>query len=154
MWRRPALSNVLKASCALVQIIFANVDIPYASSKGVVVMNTPFGNSFATAEHAIALMFALARQLPEANARTQAGLWPKNGFMGVEVTGKTLSLIGAGNLGSIVADRALGLRMKVIAFDPFLSPERGRLNLRFGRDPHPNPDRDRCDGPTGQLNIC
>ncbi|ODP39066.1 phosphoglycerate dehydrogenase [Sphingomonas turrisvirgatae] len=101
-----------------------NVDIPYASSKGVVVMNTPFGNSITTAEHAIALMFALARQLPEANAQTQAGQWPKNGFMGVEVTGKTLGLIGAGNIGSIVADRALGLKMKVVAFDPFLSPER------------------------------
>jgi len=101
-----------------------NVDIPYASSKGIVVMNTPFGNSITTAEHAIALMFALARQLPEANAQTQAGLWPKNGFMGVEVTGKTLGLIGAGNIGSIVADRAHGLRMKVIAYDPFLSPER------------------------------
>ncbi|PLK27680.1 phosphoglycerate dehydrogenase [Novosphingobium sp. TH158] len=101
-----------------------NVDIPYASSKGVVVMNTPFGNSITTAEHAIAMMFALARQIPEANAQTQAGLWPKNGFMGVEVTGKTLGLIGAGNIGSIVAARALGLRMKVVAFDPFLSPER------------------------------
>ncbi|MBT2133115.1 phosphoglycerate dehydrogenase [Croceibacterium sp. LX-88] len=101
-----------------------NVDIPYASSKGIVVMNTPFGNSITTAEHAIALMFALARQLPEANAQTQAGLWPKNGFMGVEVTGKTLGLIGAGNIGSIVADRAHGLRMKVVAYDPFLSPER------------------------------
>ncbi|HYD23315.1 MAG TPA: phosphoglycerate dehydrogenase [Croceibacterium sp.] len=101
-----------------------NVDIPYASSKGVVVMNTPFGNSITTAEHAIALMFALARQLPEANAQTQAGKWPKNDFMGVEVTGKTLGLIGAGNIGSIVADRALGLRMKVVAYDPFLSPDR------------------------------
>ncbi|MFM5917466.1 MAG: phosphoglycerate dehydrogenase [Novosphingobium sp.] len=101
-----------------------NVDIPAASAKGVVVMNTPFGNSITTAEHAIALMFALARQIPEANAQTQAGTWPKNGFMGVEVTGKTLGLIGAGNIGSIVASRALGLRMKVIAFDPFLSPER------------------------------
>jgi D-3-phosphoglycerate dehydrogenase len=101
-----------------------NVDIPAASAKGVVVMNTPFGNSITTAEHAIALMFALARQLPEANAQTQAGLWPKNGFMGVEVTGKTLGLIGAGNIGSIVASRALGLRMKVVAFDPFLTPER------------------------------
>jgi D-3-phosphoglycerate dehydrogenase len=101
-----------------------NVDIPYASSKGVVVMNTPFGNSITTAEHAIALMFALARQLPEANAQTQAGKWPKNDFMGVEVTGKTLGLIGAGNIGSIVADRAHGLRMKVVAYDPFLSPER------------------------------
>ena len=101
-----------------------NVDIPNASAKGVVVMNTPFGNSITTAEHAIALMFALARQLPEANAQTQAGLWPKNGFMGIEVTGKTLGLIGAGNIGSIVASRALGLRMKVVAFDPFLTAER------------------------------
>ncbi|WP_062732660.1 phosphoglycerate dehydrogenase [Sphingobium abikonense] len=101
-----------------------NVDIPYASAKGVIVMNTPFGNSITTAEHAIALMFALARQLPEANAQTQQGLWPKNGFMGVEVTGKTLGLIGAGNIGSIVASRALGLKMKVVAFDPFLTPER------------------------------
>src|SRR5688572_15292138 len=101
-----------------------NVDIPYASSKGIVVMNTPFGNSITTAEHAIALMFALARQLPDANAQTQAGKWPKNDFMGAEVTGKTLGLIGAGNIGSIVADRALGLKMKVVAYDPFLSPER------------------------------
>ncbi|RVT41775.1 phosphoglycerate dehydrogenase [Sphingobium algorifonticola] len=101
-----------------------NVDIPYASAKGVVVMNTPFGNSITTAEHAIALMFALARQLPEADASTQAGKWEKNRFMGVEVTGKTLGLIGAGNIGSIVASRALGLKMKVAAFDPFLTPER------------------------------
>ena len=101
-----------------------NVDIPAASAQGVVVMNTPFGNSITTAEHAIALMFALARQIPEANAQTQAGKWPKNDFMGVEVTGKVLGLIGAGNIGSIVASRALGLKMKVVAFDPFLTPER------------------------------
>ena len=101
-----------------------NVDIPAASAAGVVVMNTPFGNSITTAEHAIALMFALARQLPEADASTQAGKWEKNRFMGVELTAKTLGLIGAGNIGSIVADRALGLRMKVIAYDPFLTPER------------------------------
>ncbi|MCH4893568.1 phosphoglycerate dehydrogenase [Sphingomonas sp. SFZ2018-12] len=101
-----------------------NVDIPAASAQGVVVMNTPFGNSITTAEHAIALMFALARQLPEADASTQAGKWEKNRFMGVELTAKTLGLIGAGNIGSIVADRAQGLKMKVIAFDPFLSPER------------------------------
>jgi D-3-phosphoglycerate dehydrogenase / 2-oxoglutarate reductase len=101
-----------------------NVDIPAASAQGVVVMNTPFGNSITTAEHAIALMFALARQLPEADASTQAGKWEKNRFMGVELTSKTLGLIGAGNIGSIVADRARGLKMKVIAFDPFLSPER------------------------------
>ncbi|WP_423142973.1 phosphoglycerate dehydrogenase [Parablastomonas sp. CN1-191] len=101
-----------------------NVDIPAASAKGVVVMNTPFGNSITTAEHAIAMIFALARQIPEANAQTQAGKWPKNDFMGVEVTGKTLGLIGAGNIGSIVAARALGLKMKVVAYDPFLTPER------------------------------
>ncbi|ODU20317.1 MAG: phosphoglycerate dehydrogenase [Sphingomonas sp. SCN 67-18] len=101
-----------------------NIDIPAASAQGVVVMNTPFGNSITTAEHAIALMFALARQLPEADASTQAGKWEKNRFMGVELTSKVLGLIGAGNIGSIVADRALGLRMKVIAYDPFLTPER------------------------------
>jgi len=101
-----------------------NVDIPSASAAGVVVMNTPFGNSITTAEHAIALMFALARDLPEANSSTQAGKWEKNRFMGVEMTSKTLGLIGAGNIGSIVADRALGLRMKVVAYDPFLTPER------------------------------
>jgi D-3-phosphoglycerate dehydrogenase len=101
-----------------------NVDIPAASAKGVVVMNTPFGNSITTAEHAIALMFALARDLPEADKSTQAGKWEKNRFMGVEVTNKTLGLIGAGNIGSIVADRAIGLKMKVVAFDPFLTPER------------------------------
>jgi D-3-phosphoglycerate dehydrogenase len=101
-----------------------NVDIPAATARGVVVMNTPFGNSITTAEHAIALMFALARQLPEADASTQAGKWEKNRFMGVELTAKTLGLIGAGNIGSNVASRALGLKMKVIAYDPFLSPER------------------------------
>jgi len=87
-------------------------------------MNTPFGNSITTAEHAIALMLALARELPAANASTQAGRWEKNRFMGVEITGKVLGLIGAGNIGSIVADRARGLKMRVIAFDPYLSPER------------------------------
>ncbi len=101
-----------------------NVDIPKASAQGVVVMNTPFGNSITTAEHAIALIMALARQLPEADRRTQAGEWPKNAFMGVEVTGKTLGLIGAGNIGSIVASRAQGLKMKVVAYDPFLTPDR------------------------------
>jgi D-3-phosphoglycerate dehydrogenase len=101
-----------------------NVDIPAATAAGIVVMNTPFGNSITTAEHAIALMFALARQLPQADASTQAGKWEKNRFMGVELYAKTLGLIGAGNIGSIVADRANGLKMKVVAYDPFLSPER------------------------------
>ena len=101
-----------------------NVDIPAATAKGVIVMNTPFGNSITTAEHAIALMFALARQLPAADASTQAGKWEKNRFMGVELTGKTLGVIGCGNIGSIVASRGLGLKMRVVAFDPFLSAER------------------------------
>ena len=101
-----------------------NVDIPAATAAGVIVMNTPFGNSITTAEHAISLMLALARELPAANASTQAGKWEKNRFMGVEITGKVLGLIGAGNIGSIVADRAKGLKMRVIAFDPYLSQER------------------------------
>jgi D-3-phosphoglycerate dehydrogenase len=101
-----------------------NVNIPAASARGVVVMNTPFGNSITTAEHAIAMMFALARQIPLADHSTQSGKWEKNKFMGVELTGKTLGIIGCGNIGSIVADRALGLKMKVVASDPFLTPER------------------------------
>jgi D-3-phosphoglycerate dehydrogenase len=101
-----------------------NVDIPAATAAGMVVMNTPFGNSITTAEHAIAMMFALARQLPAADISTQAGRWEKNRFMGVELYAKTLGLIGAGNIGSIVADRANGLKMKVVAYDPYLSPER------------------------------
>ncbi len=103
-----------------------NVDIPAASAKGIVVMNTPFGNSITTAEHAIAMMFAVARQIPAADASTQAGKWEKSRFMGSEITGKTLGLIGAGNIGSVVASRALGLKMKVIAFDPFLSADRAQ----------------------------
>jgi D-3-phosphoglycerate dehydrogenase / 2-oxoglutarate reductase len=101
-----------------------NVDIPTATQAGIVVMNTPFGNSITTAEHAIAMMFAVARQLPAADISTQAGKWEKNRFMGVELFAKTLGLIGAGNIGSIVADRAIGLKMKVVAYDPFLSPDR------------------------------
>ncbi len=103
-----------------------NVEVPAATAHGVVVMNTPFGNSITTAEHAIALMMALARQIAEADASTQAGKWEKNRFMGVELTSKVLGLIGGGNIGSIVADRALGLKMKVIAYDPFLTPERAQ----------------------------
>jgi D-3-phosphoglycerate dehydrogenase / 2-oxoglutarate reductase len=101
-----------------------NIDVPAATARGVIVMNTPFGNSITTAEHSIALMMALARQLPEADRSTQAGKWEKSRFMGVEVTSKTLGVIGCGNIGSIVANRALGLSMKVVAFDPFLTPER------------------------------
>ncbi|MCB9960032.1 MAG: phosphoglycerate dehydrogenase [Rhodospirillaceae bacterium] len=101
-----------------------NVDVPAATAKGIVVMNTPFGNSITTAEHAIAMMMALARQIPEADASTQAGKWEKSRFVGVELFGKTLGVIGCGNIGSIVADRARGLKMKVIAYDPYLSQER------------------------------
>jgi D-3-phosphoglycerate dehydrogenase len=103
-----------------------NVEIPAATARGIIVMNTPFGNSITTAEHAITLMLALAREIPQADASTQAGKWEKNRFMGVEITAKTLGVIGCGNIGAIVADRALGLRMKVIAYDPFLSPERAK----------------------------
>ncbi|MDJ0931937.1 phosphoglycerate dehydrogenase [Breoghania sp.] len=103
-----------------------NVDIPAATAKGVIVMNTPFGNAITTAEHAIAMMFSVARQIPAADASTQAGKWEKSRFMGVEITAKTLGLVGCGNIGSIVAERAIGLRMKVIAYDPFLSHERAR----------------------------
>ncbi len=101
-----------------------NIDKEAASRKGIIVMNTPFGNMITTAEHAIAMMFAVARQLPEASASTHAGKWEKSKFMGVELTGKTLGVIGAGNIGSIVCNRALGLKMKVIAYDPFLSEDR------------------------------
>ncbi|MDW3208156.1 MAG: phosphoglycerate dehydrogenase [Alphaproteobacteria bacterium] len=103
-----------------------NVDLAAATRNGVVVMNTPFGNSITTAEHAIAMMMALARQIPAADASTRAGKWEKSKFMGVELFGKTLGLVGSGNIGSIVADRAQGLKMKVVAYDPFLSPERAR----------------------------
>ena len=103
-----------------------NVDIPAASRRGIIVMNTPFGNSITTAEHAIALMFAVARQLPAADTSTQAGKWEKSKFMGVEITGKTLGVIGAGNIGSIVCARAIGLKMNVLAYDPFLSAERAK----------------------------
>lgn len=103
-----------------------NVEIPAASRKGIIVMNTPFGNSITTAEHAISLMFAVARQIPAADASTQAGKWEKSKFMGVEITSKTLGLVGCGNIGAIVAERAIGLKMKVIAFDPFLSEDRAK----------------------------
>jgi len=101
-----------------------NIDIPAATAAGIVVMNTPYGNAITTAEHAIAMMFALLRQIPQANASTHAGKWEKSAFMGTEVFGKTLGVIGCGNIGSIVADRAVGLKMHVLAFDPFLTEER------------------------------
>ena len=118
-----------------------NVDIKAATQNGVIVMNTPFGNSITTAEHAISMMMALARNIPDANVTTHEGKWEKSKFMGVEVTGKTLGVIGCGNIGSIAASRGIGLKMKVIAFDPFLTPERAveigvekvELDELFGR---------------------
>src|ERR1700728_2841337 len=101
-----------------------NVDVKSATARGVVVMNTPHGNTITTAEHAIAMMFALARQIPEASASTKSGKWEKNRFMGVELTAKTLGLVGCGNIGSIVADRAVGLKMRVLAYDPYLSEKK------------------------------
>ncbi len=109
-----------------------NVDVAEATNCGVVVMNTPFGNSITTAEHAISMMMALCRDIPQANASTHAGKWEKSRFMGMEITGKTLGLIGCGNIGSVVADRAQGLKMKVIAFDPYLSAERA-ADLGIGK---------------------
>jgi D-3-phosphoglycerate dehydrogenase len=103
-----------------------NVEIPAATAKGIIVMNTPFGNSITTAEHAITMMLSLAREIPQADASTQAGKWEKNRFMGVEITGKVLGVIGCGNIGSIVCNRAQGLHMKVIGFDPFLTEDRAK----------------------------
>ncbi len=103
-----------------------NIDVPACTAKRVVVMNTPFGNTVSTAEHAVAMMMALARHIPQANASTHAGKWEKKKFEGVELTGKTLGVIGCGNIGAVVADRALGLKMKVLAFDPALTPERAK----------------------------
>src|SRR5215468_7111460 len=101
-----------------------NIDADAATQRGIVVMNTPYGNSITAAEHTIAMLFALCREIPAADRSTQAGKWEKSRFMGIELTGKTLGIIGCGNVGSIVAERALGLRMKVVAYDPFLSPDR------------------------------
>ena len=101
-----------------------NIDIKAATAAGIVVMNTPFGNAVTTAEHAIAMTFALARSIPQANASTHAGKWEKSKFMGVELFGKTLGVIGCGNIGANVAERARGLKMRVVAYDPFLSKAR------------------------------
>ena len=109
-----------------------NIDVPSCSSKHVLVMNTPFGNTVSTAEHAVAMMMALARHIPQANASTHAGKWEKKKFEGVELTGKTLGVVGCGNIGAVVADRALGLKMKVLAYDPVMTAEKaGKLGVRM-----------------------
>jgi D-3-phosphoglycerate dehydrogenase len=101
-----------------------NVDIPAATRHGVVVMNTPDGNVITTAEHAIAMLMALARNVPQGTASLRAGRWDKKQLQGREVCGKTLGIIGFGKIGSIVADRARGLRLKVVVHDPHVTPER------------------------------
>ena len=101
-----------------------NIDVAAATQRGIVVMNTPSGNAITTAEHALALLFALARDIPAADRSTRASRWEKSRFMGVELTGKTLGVIGCGNIGSIVAERAVALKMKVLAYDPYLAEER------------------------------
>ncbi|MBI5504251.1 MAG: phosphoglycerate dehydrogenase [Deltaproteobacteria bacterium] len=100
-----------------------NVDVEAASKRGVIVMNTPGGNNVTTAEHAISMMLALARHIPQANATLRAGQWKRNDFVGTEICGKTLGVVGMGNIGAVVADRATGLRMQVIAYDPFITEE-------------------------------
>jgi len=124
-------SNILKMATKLKVIGRAgigvdNIDKVEASKKGIIVMNTPFGNMITTAEHAIAMMFSVARQIPEANTSTQAGKWEKSKFMGVELTNKTVGVIGAGNIGGVFCDRARALKMKVIAYDPFLSEDKAK----------------------------
>ena len=121
--------QVLEAASALKVVGRAgigvdNIDVEAASARGVVVMNTPFGNAITTAEHTIALIFALARHIPAADASTRSGGWEKSRFLGVELTGKTLGIVGCGNVGSAVAERALGLRMRAAVYDPYLSPAR------------------------------
>ena len=108
-----------------------NIDVPACTRRGVIVMNTPLGNAITTAEHAMAMMLALARHIPQANSSTHAGKWEKSRFMGVELTGKLLGLIGAGNIGSIVAKKAIGYGLHVQAYDPFLTEERAdRLGVK------------------------
>jgi len=100
-----------------------NIDVDAATKRGIVVMNTPGGSNVTTAEHAIALLLALARNIPQAAAAVRAGEWPRSTWLGTEVCNKVLGIIGLGNIGTIVAERAVGLRMKVIAYDPFVTPE-------------------------------
>jgi D-3-phosphoglycerate dehydrogenase len=100
-----------------------NLDLEAANRKGVVVMHTPFGSTTTAAEHTIAMIFALARRIPMANQSTKSGLWDSERFLGIEVAGKTLGVLGAGKIGRLVVERALGLKMKPIVFDPYLGEE-------------------------------
>lgn len=110
-----------------------NVDVEAATKQGIVVMNTPGGNNVTTAEHALSLLLALARNIPQANASLKAGRWERERFTGSEVCNKILGVIGLGNIGAIVAERALGLKMRVLAYDPFVSPETAaKLRIELG----------------------
>ncbi len=100
-----------------------NIDVAAATKAGIIVMNTPLANAVSTAEHAIALIFSIARHIPQANTSTHAGLWEKTRFLGREVSHKNLGIIGCGNIGKIVANRAKGLQMRVLVFDPMLSED-------------------------------
>jgi len=106
-----------------------NIDVEEATRRGIVVVNAPTGNTISAAEHTIALMLALARHIPQANATLKSGEWRRSAFMGIEVRNKTLGIIGLGNIGSEVARRAQGLEMKLIAYDPFISVDYAH-NLR------------------------
>ena len=103
-----------------------NVDTPAATKKGIVVMNTPGGNTVTTAEHTIGMIFACARMIPQSYSSLKAGKWEKKKFEGVELYDKTLGVIGLGAIGGVVANRAIGLGMKVLAYDPFISPEKAK----------------------------
>ncbi|MGH7817723.1 MAG: hydroxyacid dehydrogenase, partial [Candidatus Binatia bacterium] len=102
---------------------YENIDADAATKRGIVVMNTPGGNNVTTGEHTVALMMALARHIPQAVASLKSGKWDRNKFVGVELCNKTLGVVGLGNVGRIVAERAAGLKMKVLGFDPFIAPE-------------------------------
>ena len=103
-----------------------NIDTAAATRHGIIVVNAPTGNTISAAEHAVALMLALARNIPQANASLKGGEWKRNEFMGTEVRGKTLGIVGLGNVGSEVARRAQGLEMKLIGYDPFVTAERAK----------------------------
>jgi D-3-phosphoglycerate dehydrogenase len=109
-----------------------NVDVQAATRRGIVVMNTPRENAVAAAEHTIAMILAICRNIPQANASTKSGKWERGKFMGIELFGKTLGIIGIGNIGSLVAERALGLKMNVIAYDPYIPEDAATLKpIRF-----------------------
>ena len=103
-----------------------NIDVPAATARGIIVMNAPDGNTMTTAEHTVALLLALARRVPQANASLRSGRWERKRFVGVELRGKTLGIVGLGRIGRVVASRALGFEMKVVAYDPFVAPEQAR----------------------------